>query len=87
MTLPHAQRPHSKGSAMLSDLAQSIWEALMDSTWARRITFAVLLMAILYFWGLNWSAIGIWAAIFALNEGLAFLAMLAKWWRGRRGTG
>ncbi len=67
---------------MFSDLMQAIWDALMTSTWSRRITFTVLLMAILYFGGLNWSAIGIWATIFALNEGLAWIARL---WRGRRG--
>mgnify|MGYP000894281042 CR=1 FL=1 len=66
---------------MFSDLMQMIWDALMSSTWTRRITFAVALLAILYFWGLNWSALGIWAAIFALHETFSFIG---KWWRRRR---
>ncbi len=66
---------------MFSDLMQAIWDALMDSKWTRRITFVLILLAILYFWGLNWSAIGMWAIVFALHEGFS---IIGKWWRGRR---
>lgn len=66
---------------MFSNLMQAIWDGLMSSVWTRRITFALILLAILYFWGLNWSAIGIWAFIVAVNEGFYFIG---KWWRGRR---
>lgn len=66
---------------MLSDLFQTIWDALMYSKWTRRVTFAVLLGLILYFWGLNWTAIGIWAFVVAVNEGFSFIS---TWWRRRR---
>jgi len=66
---------------MLSDLFQAIWDTLMHSKWIRRITFAVLLGLILYFWGLNWTAIGIWAFVVAIHEAVD---VLSKWWRGRR---
>lgn len=66
---------------MFSALMQTIWDALMHSKWTRRVTFAVLLGLILYFWGLNWTAIGLWAFFFAVNEAVDFIS---AWWRGRR---